>query len=299
MRVSELGLGSAVYAGTGHGPFDEQEAVAAIRTALDAGVNYIDTSRHYGPSETIIGKALARHQGECLICTKLGPRSGMTATEAVAGVEASLAALRRPYVDVLLAHDIQQVGEGAAAVEAILQPGGMIDGFRQLQREGRVHFIGVSGRLAEVAAAVRTAEFDVVLSFNRFNSLDWSAGDELLPLAAEKGVGVTIGGVFYQGFLSLPLAVVLERAEHRLFWPWDLTPQQRAIVLARLERLNELVEHDLPALRRLAIRFVLAEPRVGVAVIGMKTPAEVEENLWAAAADGLDAETAARVMALA
>ena len=78
----------------------------------------------------------------------------MTAADAIAGVEESLAALRRSHVDVLLAHDIQHLGEGADAVEKILQRGGMVDGLRQLQREGRVRFIGVSGRLAEVAAAV-------------------------------------------------------------------------------------------------------------------------------------------------
>ena len=72
----------------------------------------------------------------------------------IAGVEESLTALRHSHVDILLAHDIQHLGEGVDAVEKILQPGGMVDGLRQLQREGRVRFIGVSGRLAEVTAAV-------------------------------------------------------------------------------------------------------------------------------------------------
>ena len=107
----------------------------------------------------------------------------MTAADAIAGVEESLTTLQRPYVDVLLAHDIQQIGEGVNAVETILQRGGMVDGFRQLQREGRVRFIGVSGRLPEVTAAVQTGEFDVALTFNRFNLLDWSAEAGLLPQA--------------------------------------------------------------------------------------------------------------------
>ena len=171
LEVSEIGLGGAVFAGTSHGPFDEVEAIAAVRTALETGVNYIDTSRHYGPSEEIIGKALTGYTGDCIICTKLSPRQGVTAADAIAGVEESLGTLQRPYVDVLLAHDIQQVGEGANAVETILQPGGMVDGFRQLQREGRVRFIGVSGRLAEVTAAVQTGEFDVALTFNPFQPI--------------------------------------------------------------------------------------------------------------------------------
>ena len=169
LEVSEIGIGGAVFAGTSHGPFDESDAIAAVRTALENGVNYIDTSRHYGPSEEIIGKALTGYTGDCIICTKISPRRVVTAAGTIAGVEESLTALGRSHVDVLLAHDIQHLGEGVDAVETILQRGGMVDGLRQLQREGRVRFIGVSGRLAEVAAAVQTGEFDVALSFNRFN----------------------------------------------------------------------------------------------------------------------------------
>ena len=293
LEVSEIGLGGAVFAGTSHGPFDEADAIAAVHTALENGVNYIDTSRHYGPSEEIIGKALTGYTGNCIICTKLAPRPGMTAADAIAGVEESLATLRRPYVDVLLAHDIQQIGEGANTVETILQRGGMVDGFRQLQREGRVRFIGVSGRLAEVTEAVQTGEFDVALSFNRFNLLDWSAEAGLLPQAEVHNVGVTVGGVFYQGFLSLPLELVLQRGEKGLLWPWDWTDTQKESVLNRLEKLREFVGDDLVALRRLAVQFVLSEPRVSVAVVGMKNAAEATENLSAAEAGALDAETVA------
>ena len=298
LEVSEIGLGGAVFAGTSHGPFNETDAIAAVHTALETGVNYIDTSRHYGPSEEIIGKALTGYTGDCIICTKLAPRPGMTAADAIAGVEESLATLRRPYVDVLLAHDIQQIGEGANAVETILQRGGMVDGFRQLQREGRVRFIGVSGRLAEVTAAVQTGEFDVALTFNRFNLLDWSAEDTLLPQANTHNVGVTVGGVFYQGFLSLPLELVLQRVEKGLLWAWDWTDTQRQSVLNRLAKLREFVGDDLVALRRLAVQFVLSKPRVSVAVVGMKNAAEATENLSAAAAGGLDAETIAMLKAL-
>ena len=298
LEVSEIGLGGAVFAGTSHGPFNETDAIAAVRTALETGVNYIDTSRHYGPSEEIIGKALTGYTGDCIICTKLSPRQGVTAADAIAGVEESLTTLQRPYVDVLLAHDIQQIGEGANTVETILQRGGMVDGFRQLQREGRVRFIGVSGRLAEVTAAVQTGEFDVALTFNRFNLLDWNAEAGLLPQAEAHNVGVTVGGVFYQGFLSLPLELVLQRVEKGLLWPWDWTDTQKESVLNRLEKLRKFVGDDLVALRQLAVQFVLSERRISTAVVGMKNAAEATENLSAAAAGALDAETAARLKEL-
>ena len=298
LEVSEIGLGGAVFAGTSHGPFNKTDALAAIRTALETGVNYIDTSRHYGPSEEIIGRALTGYTGDCIICTKLSPRQVVTAAGTIAGVEESLTALQRSHVDVVLAHDIQHLGEGADAVELILQTGGMVDGLRQLQREGRVRFVGVSGRLAEVTAAVQTGEFDVALSFNRFNLLDWSAEEALLPDTEAHNVGVTMGGVFYQGFLSLPLELVLQRVENGLLWAWDWTDTRRTFVLNRLEKVREFVGDDLAALRRLAVQFVLSEPRVSSAVIGMKSAAEVTENLSAVEIGTLDAETAAKLKAL-
>ena len=298
LEVSEIGIGGAVFAGTSHGPFDETEAINAIRTALENGVNYIDTSRHYGPSEEIIGRALTGYTGDCIICTKISPRQVVTAAGTIAGVEDSLTALRRSHVDVVLAHDIQHLGDGVATVEKILQRGGMMDGLRQLQREGRVRFIGVSGRLAEVAAAVQTGEFDAALSFNRFNLLDWSAEEALLPQAATYDVGVTMGGVFYQGFLSLPLELVLQRVENGLLWAWDWTDTRREFVLNRLEKVREFVGDDLVALRRLAVQFVLSEPRISAAVVGMKSVAEVTENLSAVEIGDLDAETVARLKAL-
>ena len=298
LEVSEIGLGGAVFAGTSHGPFDETDAIAAIRTLLEAGVNYIDTSRHYGPSEEIIGKALVDYRGDCIICTKISPRQRPTAAAAVAGVEESLAALRRSHVDVLLAHDIQHLGAGVTAVETLLQEGGMIDGFRQLQREGRVRHIGVSGRLAEVTAAVQTGEFDAALSFNRFNLLDWSAENDLLPEVEIHDVGVTMGGVFYQGFLSLPLELVLQRVEQGLLWAWDWTEARRESVLNRLEKLREFVGDDLTELRRLAVQFALSEPRISAAVIGMKTAAEATENISVAEEGPLDTETLAKLKVL-
>ena len=298
IEVSEIGIGGAVFAGTSHGPFNEADAIAAIRTALETGVNYIDTSRHYGPSEEVIGKALTGYTGDYIICTKISPRRVVTAAGTIAGVEESLAALRRSHVDVVLAHDIQHLGEGVDAVEAILQRGGMVDGLRQLQRDGRVRFIGVSGRLAEVAAALQTGEFDAALSFNRFNLLDWSAEEALLPQAETHNVGVTMGGVFYQGFLSLPLELVLQRVENGLLWAWDWTDTRRDFVLKRLEKLREFVDDDLAVLRRLAVQFVLSEPRVSSAVIGMKSATEVTENLAAVETGGLDAETVAQLKAL-
>ena len=79
---------------------------------------------------------------------------------------------------------------------------------------------------------------------------------------------------------------------------WDLTEKQRNRVLSRLGKLREFVDNDLAALRQLAVRFALSELRISVATLGMKSAAEVTENLSAAEEGGLDAETVARLKML-
>ena len=297
LEVSEIGIGGAVFAGASHGPFDETDAIAAIHTALDTGVNYIDTSRHYGPSEEIIGRALTGYTGDYIICTKLSPRRVVTAAGTIAGVEESLAALGCSHIDVLLAHDIQHLGEGTDAVEKLLHPAEWWTACDNYN--GRAcRFIGVSGRLQRWPQPCRRENL-IPLSISTVLTFWIGAQKKHCCQTREAhNVGVTMGGVFYQGFLSLPLELVLQRVENGLLWAWDWTDTRREFVLNRLEKLREFVGDDLAALRRLAVQFVLSEPRVSTAIIGMKSIAEVTENLSAAEEGGLDVESVARLKTL-
>lgn len=70
-----------------------------------------------------------------------------------------------------------------------------------------------------------------------------------------------------------------------------MTERQHNRVLRRLGKLNDLVDQDRVSLRSLAVRFILAEPHSSVAVIEMKTPAGLKENLKAVDTEHLDAKT--------
>src|SRR4051794_20030344 len=113
LQVGPLGFGAAPLGGS-YGPFDETEASAAVRHAIDRGITLIDTSPYYGllRSEELLGRTLADGwRQKVILCTKAG-RNTLTefdfSREAILrSVEGSLRRLNTDYVDVLQAHDIE------------------------------------------------------------------------------------------------------------------------------------------------------------------------------------------------
>src|SRR5439155_6879303 len=106
LRVTPLGFGAAPVGGH-YGDKDDAAAVAAVRHAIDRGINILDTSCYYGlgQSETLVGQALANgYRDKVVLCTKAG-RNGDTAFDFSAesmtrSLEASLKRLRTDHVDV-------------------------------------------------------------------------------------------------------------------------------------------------------------------------------------------------------
>ena len=207
-QVSFLGIGGGAFTGRFYGAVNPTAIIKLIHYALDKGVNYIDTARGYLSSEKLIGEALTEWEGKCYVATKI--QAGATAKQAIEQFEVSRSNLGRDFIDILMVHDLQTLGDGAIAVDAIMAKGGIVEGFLELKRRGLIRHLGVSGRVKEVLEAIKTGYFDVLLTFNRFNLLDQEALDELIPYAVEQDIGVVIGGVFYQGFLSSPLETALK-----------------------------------------------------------------------------------------
>ena len=201
--------------------------------------------------------------------------------------EQSLTRLGVDDVDVLLIHGIDQYGQGESAVE-LVRDNGMIDAMKGLRQEGKVRFIGVSGQLPELVPAVASGEFDVALTYNSFNLLVREAEHALLPLAKERGVGLVLGGAFYQGLLT-GIADRLVPEKGRWFERNDPGWHQTGALLARVQALRDLVGGDKRALRRLALRFAISDPRISVVISGMSRPEEVEENAAAVEAGPLSA----------
>jgi aryl-alcohol dehydrogenase-like predicted oxidoreductase len=262
-EVCPLGLGGA-WLGRAE---SDAAAVAAVRRALDAGINYVDTSPLYGESERILGQALKGGRRERIyLATKTGTRwtpRDYTGEGTRRSVEMSLQALGTDYLDVLLIHDPE-------TLEPAFAPGAALDVIRGMKEAGMVRAIGLGVRShALLRQAIESDLFDVVLTYLDYNLFRRTAAETILPLAAQRDVGVVLGSPLGMGLLTGPdpaerpsAARNPDTAAAREQWLW-----------AR--------EHGVD-LVALAIQFCLREPRVATSLNGARSVAEVDSTISAA-----------------
>jgi aryl-alcohol dehydrogenase-like predicted oxidoreductase len=137
LEVSALGYGAMSLDARFGRAISPDEATEVLNAVLDAGINYIDTSPDYGPSEEMIGRAIAHRRNEYVLATKCGcpvavpaPSSGhvYTRENIVAAVEQSLRRMHTDYLDLVQFHGDPSPGTLAQHAD--------IEALRELQRAG-------------------------------------------------------------------------------------------------------------------------------------------------------------------
>ncbi len=171
---------------------------ATIRRSLEVGINHIETARGYGTSEMQLGQILPKFPREKLIVqTKIGPVAD--SQEFRQTFAQSLQNLQLDYVDLLGIHGINH----AESFDYSMRPGGCLEVARQLQKEGKVRFIGFSthGSKEVIIQAINTNQFDYVnLHWYYINQWNWEA----ITAANDHDMGVFIispsdkGGMLYK-----------------------------------------------------------------------------------------------------
>ncbi|WP_190085532.1 aldo/keto reductase [Streptomyces longisporoflavus] len=287
VEVTELSFGAAGL-GNLYTPMTDEDAVAAVDAAWDAGLRYFDTAPHYGIglSERRLGEALrARPRETYALSTKVGRLLEEVAEEPAGddldhgfavpathrrvwdfsadgirrSLEASLTRLGLDRVDIVYLHDPddhaeQAFREGYPALE-------------RLRSEGVVGAIGAGmNQTAMLTRFLRDTDVDAVLCAGRYTLLDQSALAELLPVAQEHGKAVVIGGVFNSGLLADP----------RPGATYDYTPAPAALV-DRARHLKAMAERHGTTLRAAALAFPLAHPAVATVLVGARSPHEVRD----------------------
>lgn len=272
----DLGLGCAPI-GNLYTSVADDDAVATVRAALGLGVRFFDTAPHYGAgeSERRLGLALEGvPRDDYVLATKVGRRIVDASGDPVPGsasghdtiadlsrdgvlrsLEASLTRLRTDRIDLLHLHDPLDVDAGLAGAMAALV---------ELRDQGVVRAIGVGmGKLPPLIRFTAEAPVDVIMEAGRLTLLDRTAEDELMPLAAARGVGIIAAGVYNTGILVAP-----QTAPY-----YEYKPAPPALV-ARALALQEACRAHGVELADAAARFPLRQGAEGV-VIGARTPAEV------------------------
>ena len=288
--VFPLGLGCMGMSGM-YGPADEQESIATIHAALDAGVTLLDTGDYYGMghNELLIGRALRDRRDRALVSVKFGALR--TPDGAWTGVDTRPVAIRNfiAYTLVRLGLDyvdIYRPGRLDPAVPIEETVGALAE----LVKRGYVRHIGLSEVGAETvrrAAAVHPiADLQI-----EYSLVSRRPEENVFPTLVELGVGVTAYGVLSRGLLagSRPAA----RGDFRSYLPRFKGPnrERNDKLVATLEQLA--AERGAKA-SQLAIAWVLAKGESIVPLVGARTRAQLADALGALQL-ALSAEDVARI----
>jgi uncharacterized protein len=253
IRVSILGYGAMRLPTLPDNTVDLEKSVPLLRRALDNGVNYIDTAHSYinGTSEVAVGQAIKGYdRSKVYIATKIGVIEEEEAHPDVwqKKLDLSLRRLDTPYIDFLLCHALNW----NAYTHHLTRPGWPLDIARKAKEQGLVKHICFSSHddPQNIIRLIDTGEFASILL--QYNYLDLHNAPAIAH-AAEKGLGVTVMGPLAGGRLVTPKGMVVDS-----------------------EGMLELKTPEL------ALRYVWNNPNVSVAISGMDTMQQVDENIAAA-----------------
>ena len=285
--LSRLGLGAWAFGGVGWGPQDDRDSIATIYRAVELGVDWIDTAAVYGGghSETVVGMALANlpEAERPLVFTKAGmridPVSGATYRDLSpnslrADCDASLRRLRVERIDL---YQLHWPVEDHEIVEQAWHTLG------ELHHEGKIRWSGVSNfdtPLLERCVGIRAID-SVQLPLSLLNHQE---AEDILPWAAAHSVPALVYSPLESGLLSGQFS--LKRLAALTADDWR--QQRPQFQMPRVERSLRLVEllrpvaDDLGAsLAELAIAWTLQWPAVIGAIVGARSPKQIDDWIGA------------------
>jgi len=264
LEVSVISFGAAPL-GSEYRNIDESEGISAVHTALDLGVNFIDTSPYYGraKSEIVLGKALRTiNRDQYYLATKVG-RYGLqdfdfTVNSVIKSVDQSLARLGIDYIDLIQCHDIEFGDLGMIINETI-------PALRKVQKQGKVRFIGITGLPLKIFCYVleRTA-VDTILSYCHYALNDVSL-ESLIPTFEDENIGIINASA-----LSMQLLTNIGAP--------DWHPADDEIKVACLKA-AEYCRSKGADIAELGLQFALANPKIHTTLMGTANPENVKKNV--------------------
>ncbi|GLZ78013.1 aldo/keto reductase [Actinorhabdospora filicis] len=287
LRVSALALGAMNFGAIGR--TTPEQTAAIVHTALDAGINLIDTADVYakGESETLVGKAIAGRRDEVVLATKAGmPMSddpnhrGASRRWLTTALDASLRRLGVDHVDLYQVHRWDPETGDEETLSALTD----------LQRAGKIGHFGTSTypahRIVQAQWTARERGLGrFVTEQPSYSILQRGAETHVLPVTQEYGMGVLVWSPLASGWLSGAIREGRAVATHRsTFMPgrFDTAiPANRARMDA-VEKLARLAEDAGLSLIQLALGFATAHPAVTGAIIGPRTAEHLASQLAAA-----------------
>src|SRR5882724_12942066 len=281
LQVSRVGFGCAAIGGHDYGKVDDQDSIAAVQKALDLGVNFFDTADVYGlgHAEELLGQALGSRRHDVIVATKFGIEWGqqgktkrnLSARRVLEALDESLRRLRLDCITLYQIHWYDGRTPIAETMEAL----------NKCQESGKIRFIGCCNFSLSLTEEAQ--------KYGRLESLQ-------LPYSlAERGSEPVIdeGHRNYQmaALCYNPLAQGLFTGKYgrdTKFQGTDLRARSSlfqgdslAINLALVEKLKKVASLNGRTPAQVAIRWLLENENVTSAIVGIKTPFQIEENAGA------------------
>ncbi|MFD2615911.1 aldo/keto reductase [Terrilactibacillus laevilacticus] len=293
LEVSNICLGTMAFGRW----IDEDASVEILHTAIENGINFIDTANFYGKgqdtsypygtgaSEEIIGRALAGRRQDIVLATKVGlpmgrgrNESGLSRLHIMKEVDQSLLRLQTDYIDLYQVHRF----DPDTPIEETLRA------LDDLVRQGKVRYIGCSNfaayQLAKSHAISERMNLEKFISIQpRYNLLYREIEQELIPYSQEEGVGIIVYSPLARGLLT-----------GKYTSPDDAPPESRAahgeVNLQKLfvernfkqvEAYSQLAKKYNQSLSEFALSWVFNQPGITSAIVGASKPYHVTDAIKA------------------
>jgi aryl-alcohol dehydrogenase-like predicted oxidoreductase len=261
-----------------YGPADDNESIATIHAALDAGVTLLDTGDYYGAghNELLIGRALRDRRGRAVLSVKFGALRGPDGTWL--GMDTRPAAVKN-----FLGYSLKRLGVDYID---IYRPGRVdpnvpiedtVGAIGDLVKAGYVRAIGLSEVGPETIRRAHKVHPVADLQIE-YSLVSRGPETRIFPLLSELGIGVTAYGVLSRGLLSgsKPKSARDFRAHLPRFTGENLTRNERLV-----DTLRQLATEKGATASQLAIAWVLSKGSGIVPLIGARTRAQLQESLGA------------------
>ena len=254
MDFSVLGFGGAEIGRE----VTRETADELLNSALDAGLNVVDTAAAYWESEKLIGETIGKRRKEFYLLSKCGALDGFTRFDwskkgVLETIENSLRSLKTDYLDIAQLH--------SCSAETLRQ-GDCIEGLQRAREKGYTRFIGYSGDNDDARTAIEMDVFDALQT--SVSIADQSAIDGSIKLAKEKEIGV-----------------IAKRPIANAVWRHDSKPPEsyHHEYWDRIQKLKyDFLSKSLEQATAAALRFTLSIPGVDTMIVGTTKPGRWSEN---------------------
>lgn len=292
LLVSEICLGTMTYGGKGRwapiGQLGLADVEGQIKTAVAAGVNFIDTADVYseGVSEELVGQALKNlglPREDIVVASKVrirmgpGPNNvGLSRGHIMDGVNASLRRLQLDHIDLYQIHG-QDV---ATPMEETLRA------LEDLVRSGKVRYIGLSNHAAwQIMKAVSISQhhgwnrFESVQAYYSLSSRDLER--EIVPVCLDQGLGVLVWSPLAGGLLSGKFSENDKGPDGARRTNFDFPPVDRSRAFRCVDAMRPIAKAHNVSVARIALAWLLHQPVVASVIVGAKTNEQLSDNIAA------------------